>query len=62
MLIGIEFKRKKVYDIEENRSYWYWRVAPYCRGIDHERFVAIVFAVLCMAGVVLIGSIVGGGS
>jgi hypothetical protein len=60
MLIGIEFKRKKVHDVEENRSYWYWRIAPYCRGVNHERFIAVVFAIVCMAGVLLIGSLVGG--
>lgn len=60
MLIGIEFKRTKVHIVEENRSVWYWRVAPYCRGVNHERFIAVVFAIVCMAGVLLIGSLVGG--
>ena len=61
MLIGIEFKRAKVHIIEENRSVWYWRVAPYCVGINHERFIAILIGIVCMAGVVLLGTMSGGG-
>jgi hypothetical protein len=55
MLIGIEFKRKKVYDVEENRSYWYWRVAPYVRDVDSTKVGAAVFFLVAMSIIYLIG-------
>lgn len=34
MRFGIEFKRKRVYDEEWGREIWFWRIAPYCTGVD----------------------------
>jgi hypothetical protein len=58
MLIGIEFKRKKVFLIDENRTVWYWRIAPYVVDADPKIVFSVFFAVLGMSLVVLIGSIV----
>ena len=58
MLIGIEFKRRKVFLVEEHRTVWYWRVAPYVVDADPKVVFSVFFAVLGMSLVVLIGSIV----
>ena len=58
MLIGIEFKRKKIYDVEENRSYWYWRVAPYVRDADPVKVGAFFVFTLGMSALVLIGKVI----
>lgn len=34
MRFGIEMKRKRIFDAEHNAEVWFWRVAPYCHGVD----------------------------
>lgn len=58
MLIGIEFKRRKVHLEDEGRTVWFWRVAPYVRDADPKVVFSVFFAVLGMSLVVLIGTIV----
>lgn len=58
MLIGIEFKRKKIYIPEENRSVWFWRVAPYTKDVDYIKFYSVIIFTLGMLGVLYIGSCV----
>jgi hypothetical protein len=55
MLIGIEFKRTKVHIIEEGRTVWFWRIAPYVRGVDSTKVGAAVFFVVAMSIIYLIG-------
>lgn len=60
MLIGIEFKRRKVFLVEEHRTVWFWRVAPYVRDADPVKVGAFFIFTLCMSAIFLIGSIVSG--
>lgn len=55
MLIGIELKRKKVFLVEENRSVWFWRVAPYVRDVDSTKIGAFIFIIFAMSVIFLIG-------
>lgn len=58
MLIGVEFKRKKVYLEDEGRYAWFWRVAPYIQDVEHAKFYSVVIFVVGMLGVLYIGSCV----
>jgi hypothetical protein len=52
MLIGIEFKRTKVTMPHENRTVWFWRVAPYLRDVDANRvgaFFVVLLGVLVLS-------------
>lgn len=60
MLIGIEFKRRKVFLVEEHRTVWYWRVAPYVRDADPVKVGAFFVFTLGMGAIVLIGSVING--
>lgn len=57
MLIGIEFKRKKVFLVDENRTVWYWRVAPYIKDVDPVKIGAFFVFTLGMTVLVLLGSV-----
>lgn len=56
MLIGIEFKRKKVYLTEDNRSVWFWRVAPYVKDANPVKVGAAFFFVIAMSLIFAIGA------
>lgn len=56
MLIGIEFKRHKVHIEEENRTVWFWRIAPYTSNVDIVKFYGSVIFVLGMGTLVFLGS------
>lgn len=57
MLIGIEFKRKKVFLTEENRSVWFWRVAPYVRDANPVRVGAFFAFTIGMTILFILGSV-----
>lgn len=58
MLIGIEFKRKKVFLLEENRTVWFWRIAPYTKDVDSLKLYSLLFAIAGMSIIMMIGSCV----
>ena len=57
MLIGIEFKRRKVHLEDEDRTVWFWRVAPYVVGADPVKVGAFFFFTIGMTALVLLGSV-----
>lgn len=57
MLIGIEFKRRKVHLEDEGRTVWFWRVAPYVRDADPIKVGAFFIFTLGMTVLVLLGSV-----
>lgn len=58
MLIGIEFKRRKVHLEDEGRTVWFWRVAPYVRDADPVKVGAFFVFTLGMTALVLLGRII----
>lgn len=58
MLIGIEFKRRKVHLEDEDRTVWFWRVAPYVRDADPVKVGAFFVFTLGMTALVLLGRII----
>lgn len=58
MLIGIEFKRKKIYLTDEDRSVWFWRIAPYVRDADPVKVGAGFFFIIAMGIIFAIGAYV----
>ena len=57
MLIGIEFKRQKVHLEDEDRTVWFWRVAPYVRDADPVKVGAFFVFTIGMTVLVLLGSV-----
>lgn len=57
MLIGIEFKRRKVHLEDEDRTVWFWRIAPYVRDADPIKVGAFFIFTLGMTILVLLGSV-----
>lgn len=57
MLIGIEFKRRKVHLEDEGRTVWFWRVAPYVRDADPIKVGAFFIFTIGMTVLVLLGSV-----
>lgn len=57
MLIGIEFKRRKVHLQDEDRTVWFWRVAPYVRDADPIKVGAFFIFTIGMTVLVLLGSV-----
>lgn len=57
MLIGIEFKRRKVHLEDEGRTVWFWRVAPYVVGADPIKVGAFFIFTIGMTVLVLLGSV-----
>lgn len=55
MLVGIEFKRRKIYDDEHGKDIWFWRCALYTQGCDRLRIGAIIFATISLCTIALIG-------
>jgi hypothetical protein len=55
MLIGIEFKRRKIYDEERGESIWFWRVAPYSKGCDTTKLAGALTFIFGMAALLAIG-------
>lgn len=58
MLIGIEFKRRKVHLEDEDRTVWFWRVAPYVRDADPVKVGAFFVFTLGMTALVLLGRVI----
>jgi hypothetical protein len=58
MLIGIEFKRRKVHLEDEGRTVWFWRVAPYVRDADPVKVGAFFVFTLGMTALVLLGRVI----
>lgn len=55
MLIGIEFKRRKLFDEENQRDVWFWRVALHTKGCDPTKLIGGLTFFIGMTALLIIG-------
>lgn len=55
MRVGIEFKRRRIFDAENGCNVWFWRIAPYCTDVDPVKATGFFVFVGGMTILFLIG-------